>query len=231
MGVGCGNDKHKETPLKTESSLCQNDDSIKLDMIEDTETTSNGYTDSLYNEDYHRGPFNYIRHNWKPQKVKPTSKSGKPTVADFFNVYYSYFKNKSDFKYQFQMIQVDNDKAYEMDIDIKNGFLRKYDPFDAWQCCIWNRNNGHVLIAIDWSHECDGWGSALCFFDYNPQTKLMSMEEALTDKFRQISTKGKEGLSDDYSDFAELPHKGKDIHLMSLNLSFKWNGYDFDFPK
>jgi hypothetical protein len=191
-----------------------------------TAETDTVWSENIDSEEYEkeeRGPYKYIRNNWQPQKVEYSSKNKLPNVKDFFNVYFSYFKNKKDFRFKDNM----NLDSSEITIDKKNGYLRYDDPFEIWQCCIWNRNNGHILIAVDWYHETDGWGSALCFYDYNPQTKLMSMEETLTDKFREKTTE----VCDNYGDFMKLPQKGKDIHLMNPELSFKWNGYDFDFPK
>ena len=103
-----------------------------------TAETDTVWSENIDSEEYEkeeRGPYKYIRNNWQPQKVEYSSKNKLPNVKDFFNVYFSYFKNKKDFRFKDNM----NLDSSEITIDKKNGYLRYDDPFEIWQCCIWNR--------------------------------------------------------------------------------------------
>ncbi len=105
---------------------------------------------------------------------------------------------------------------------------------DDMTCVMWNRSNGHVLIAFNWSSYQTFTGpfyyfEAILFYDYNPDTKILSIDSTLTNKFINACKKFDKHLG------VKLPQKGKDIEVGwdwdDSNKIFKWNGYDFNFPK
>lgn len=209
---------------KSQNNECDVVLSEVKDTINGESNESDGYSDNY-------DPYNELRHKWKDQTVV-ASKSKKPTIVDFrdahFKGYDDYYINDSsaisEFRYYY--IESVNTKDYcDATIDIKNGYCRIDNVHEWYEFAMWNRNNGHVLVAAEWEKETDGWGSALIFYDFNPQTKIMSIDTTLTDKFRNVMF----GDSSKYGqDFAELPRKGKNINLLWNEKTLKWNGYDFN---
>ena len=119
-----------------------------------------------------------------------------------------------------------------------NGYLAclallQYDT--VTECCYWNRNNGHKLVAFWLSATFEN--SSLdrhlaAFYDYDPATGIMTPEPKLTQMIEQAASQ-----YDAYS--VRLPEEGKDIMIYDYtineeedsaeikNYALRWNGYDF----
>lgn len=102
--------------------------------------------------------------------------------------------------------------------------------------CFWNRRKGHKLLAA-WM-ECQEEGKKaehlLVFYDYDPNTKVMTPEPTLSDELTRITKK--------FPDWSlRLPSVGKDIEIMAFSgqdsaenfkvtyYDWKWNGQSFHF--
>lgn len=111
-------------------------------------------------------------------------------------------------------------------VDRSNGYLCEdagYSDSESMEACVWKRDNGHRLFAIQVSSSCDPDFSVICFYDYNPDTQTLTPESSPVDTY-----KPKEGR--DY--WFKLPRQGKDfiitemIHNDKVNLSsiYKFDG-------
>ena len=160
----------------------------------------------------------YISKSWKPQEVKAVSRAGKPSVLDFMNTFTDYFGYRWE-----------KDELYKLDMG--KGYCRVWSSDNVIECVIWNRNNKHVLICISlityYKDDCNCGPSSFqfYFYDYNPNTKIMSEESGLTKKFKPFV----ESTDIGYDFGSVIPIQGKNIKIDET--TFKWNGYDFDFPK
>ena len=160
----------------------------------------------------------YITKMWTPQNVKAISRSGRPSVVDFMRTFTDYLG------YTWT-----EDEFYK--VDMKKGYCSVWSSNNVIECVIWNRNNQHVLICISLVSylkddcNCGPDSFKFLFFDYDPKTKKMSAESGLTEKFKPIVY----AAEIEYEFGAVIPVVGKDIKIE--NKIFKWNGYDFDFPK
>lgn len=92
----------------------------------------------------------------------------------------------------------------------KNGYMAHADDVteeeehsEAIEMCVWKRDNGHRLFAVNFN-SLDNDIHALCFYDYNPQTRQLKPEKALAE---QITPK----KSANY--YISLPATGKKIHI------------------
>ena len=100
--------------------------------------------------------------------------------------------------------------------------------------CFWKRNNGHLLLAVQWTKEVDCGGHVLVFYDYSPNMQLLTPDTQLTRRFerkygRRRPDTEPHGL---YSVIALLPSNGKDITVINPDTNdesiARFNGYDFD---
>ncbi len=111
-------------------------------------------------------------------------------------------------------------------VDRPNGYLCEDaggSDGENMEACVWKRDNGHRLFAIQVSSNCDPDFSVICFYDYDPATQTLTPESSPVDTYQP-----KEGR--DY--WFTLPRHGKDfiitemIHNDQVNLSsiYKFDG-------
>ncbi len=109
--------------------------------------------------------------------------------------------------------------------DAKNGFVRVYDAgtdSEYMSACVWNRSDGHRLLAVCLGKPTDPEIEFVCFYDYEEYTWTLRPEANI---LVGVPPKPRDGQR-----YFSLPQKGKDIivtdfidgnrheHLM------KWNG-------
>lgn len=133
--------------------------------------------------------------------------------------------------------------TYWIEPALKNGYIRSMGETEVGRTtyvCFWNRKNGHKLFAV-FMEECwetSTWEDCLVvFYDYDPATRVMSPEPALTDLIEKRMR--------DYDAYSVvLPKEGKDIMVMGfifgdeeeeednseyVELNLKWNGMTFNW--
>lgn len=134
---------------------------------------------------------------------------------------------------------------YWIEPALKNGYIRCMEEVQVDRTtyvCFWNRKNGHKLFAafMEECWETSTWEECLVvFYDYDPATRVMSPEPALTDLI--------EKRMKDYDAYSVvLPKEGKDIMVMGfifgdeeeeegednseyVELDLKWNGMTFNW--
>lgn len=183
-----------------------------------------------------------IRQVWASQTIATEGKDvniGMLAKA-FCKQYADYQPNKVLLRY------LNGDKNYNegmpFSYDVRdmasNGYLRclallQYDMLT--DCCYWNRNNGHKLVAfwLSSTYESSTMDRHLAaFYDYDPSTGIMTPEPKLTQMIEKTASQ-----YDAYS--VQLPEEGKDIMIYdftineeedsadSKNYALRWNGYDF----
>ena len=129
------------------------------------------------------------------------------------------------------------EKHYITEDDPRHGFI-KCDM--GWQfdymteMCYWQRPNGHQLVGIlmQVGHEGEQCDAVLLFYDFDPQTQLMSPDLAIYESVMAIVGKHTGNV------FFSLPKEGKDIDVMTVYWSeiddfvydgflLKWTGNSF----
>ena len=87
---------------------------------------------------------------------------------------------------------------------------------EEMEVCVWRCDNGHRLFAVNFnSLEFDI--HALCFFDYDPQTRTLKPEKALSDA---ITPKESQNY------YINLPETGKEIHI-NEHIGERVNSYTY----
>jgi hypothetical protein len=122
--------------------------------------------------------------------------------------------------------------------DAKNGYIRIYDE-DAgsdnqyMSACVWNRANGHRLLAIVIGQPVVPDKEIICFYDYDPQKHQLTPESTILS--------GWEPRFKSYVSY-RLPRVGKELLIVEQHgydelctHHFKWNGirpvFDFTDPE
>lgn len=87
--------------------------------------------------------------------------------------------------------------------------------------CYWRRTNGHRLLGIYLGKPVDPTIHFVCFYDYNPKTRMLIPEPHIIDGFR---------TTDDTKYYYNLPQHGKDMTISEFGPrghvlhTFKWDG-------
>lgn len=120
---------------------------------------------------------------------------------------------------------LDKETGYTVINDAKNGYVETYDlgtDGEYMSACIWRRNNGHKLLAINLGQPTDPEIEFVCFYDYNPQTKTLTPEPNVLGKWNRIEPSEKLSY--------KLPHVGKELLITEGNIDanythhFEWDG-------
>ena len=183
-----------------------------------------------------------IRQAWASQTIATEGKNvniGMLAKA-FCKQYADYQPNKVLLRYLNGEKNYNEGLPFEYNVNdmTSNGYLRclallQYDMLT--ECCYWNRNNGHKLVAfwLSATFESSTMDRHLAaFYDYDPATGIMTPEPKLTEMIEQTASQ-----YDAYT--IQLPDEGKDIMIYdytinyeddsaeSKNYALRWNGYDF----
>jgi len=120
--------------------------------------------------------------------------------------------------------EVDEEYDTEIIVDRKNGYVcwdSGGTDGDSMEACVWRRDNGHRLFAIQVSSPVDPVISVICFYDYDPKTATLKPEASPVDNFK--------GTGAEYVDYI-LPRKGKDFIITEYTFDtyikyiYTWNG-------
>lgn len=72
--------------------------------------------------------------------------------------------------------------------DVKNGYVEVNDAGtdgEYMSACVWNRNNGHRLLAVRLGDPTDPFIEFVCFYDYDPQKKMLTPEPQILAGFKE----------------------------------------------
>ena len=160
------------------------------------------------------------------------STSKGPTIADFARAFLKQKRYSSSFSRAI-LARLDglhpepDDGMFRYLIDVPHGYLSVDTPFNcgadctiSLEMCYWHTANGHRLVGLTWGDRGVG---CLLFYDYNPQTRLMTPlpEPPIKDFYDNPAMLN-----------AHLPRQGKDIHIKPIwdnpsdTLTLRWNGSD-----
>ena len=171
---------------------------------------------------------------WTHEPALPVhaSTSKGPTIADFARAFLKQKRYSSSFSRAI-LARLDglhpepDDGMFRYLIDVPHGYLSVDTPFNcgadctiSLEICYWHTANGHRLVGLTWGDR--GIGCPL-FYDYNPQTRLMTPRPEPPRKDFYVNP----ALL-----YAHLPRQGKDIHIKPIwdnpsdTLTLRWNGSD-----
>ena len=171
---------------------------------------------------------------WAHEPALPVhaSTSKGPTIADFARAFLKQKRYSSSFSRAI-LARLDglhpkpNDGMFRYLIDVPHGYLSVDTPFNcgadctiSLEMCYWHTANDHRLVGLTWGDRGIG---CLLFYDYNPQTRLMTPlpEPPIKDFYDNPAMLN-----------AHLPRQGKDIHIKPIwdnpsdTLTLRWNGSD-----
>ena len=122
---------------------------------------------------------------------------------------------------------IDEETALTVTVDSKNGFVSLGDggtdgPYMS--ACCWNRPNGHKLLAVLLGKPTDPCIEVVCFYDYDPQKKMLSPEPDILKGYRWADRKEFTQL------FYHLPRQGKNLLVdewgpdAPVKHTFVWDG-------
>ena len=122
---------------------------------------------------------------------------------------------------------LDEETALTVTVDAKNGFAEVNDGGTDgayMSACIWNRSNGHKLLAVRIGKPTDPCMEFVCFYDYDATKKTLTPEPDIlkgyrwgdrkeyTQLFYHLPKVGKTLLVDEWGDEGPVQH------------TFTWNG-------
>ena len=112
--------------------------------------------------------------------------------------------------------------------DTKNGYFSVGDAGtdgEYMSGCVWNRSNGHRLLAICLGSPTDPCIEMVCFYDYDPAKKILTPEPDILKGYRWHDRKEFSQI------FCRLPRKGKNVEVDDwhcengpLKHTFIWDG-------
>lgn len=120
---------------------------------------------------------------------------------------------------------LDEETDYRIINDAKNGYVGSSDAgtdSEYMSACVWNRSNGHRLLAVHLGKPTDPEIDFVCFYDYNPQTKTLTPEPTILSDFKRKSASSQ--ISH------KLPRQGKSVIIQEFEPpfvytnEFKWDG-------
>ena len=171
---------------------------------------------------------------WAHEPALPVhaSTSKGPTIADFARAFLKQKRYSSSFSRAI-LVRLDglhpkpNDGMFRYLIDVPHGYLSVDTPFNcgadctiSLEMCYWHTANSHRLVGLTWGDRGIG---CLLFYDYNPQTRLMT----------PLAEPPIKGFYDNPAMLnVHLPRQGKDIHIKPIwdnpsdTLTLRWNGRD-----
>jgi len=112
-------------------------------------------------------------------------------------------------------------------VDAKNGYVEVNDggtDGEYMSACVWNRSNGHRLLAVCLGKPTDPCIEMVCFYDYDPQKKTLTPEPDLLKGYRWCDRKEFTQI------FCHLPKTGKNVLVDEwgkdgpVQHTFTWDG-------
>ena len=122
---------------------------------------------------------------------------------------------------------LDEETDLTVTVDSKNGFVSLGDAGTDgayMSACVWNRSNGHKLLAVNLGKPTDPCIDFVCFYDYDAQKKTLTPEPDILKGYRWGDRKEFTQI------FTDLPKVGKDVIVTEwgddgpLKHTFHWDG-------
>jgi len=125
---------------------------------------------------------------------------------------------------------LDEETERKVTVDAKNGYAEVSDAGTDgayMSACVWNRPNGHKLLAVVLGKPTDPEIEFACFYDYDPQAKTLTPEPEIVEMLQQR-------LGDSPVRYG-LPRKGKELRVRDSSSGevyvFAWDGMRPVFSK
>lgn len=129
------------------------------------------------------------------------------------------------------------EKGYMTDDDPRNGYIA-CDMGGQFSyktvVCYWRRPQGHLLVGVHMmiGHEGEKCDAVLLFYDYDPESNLMTPDTAVYQTVKDIMGKHEGSM------YIKLPQEGKNIRVSAVRwtetddfvfdeFELRWNGNSF----
>ena len=129
-----------------------------------------------------------IRDNWQSKSIvmEDASPANILELVSAFQQVWPTYSGSELIKFAVSDIEYSNtDKV----VDLTNGYVTysEDDPDaesdEGLEACVWNRKNGHKLMAITFYRMTPSELVVLCFYDYDPKTNILTPEKSLANLF------------------------------------------------
>ena len=124
-------------------------------------------------------------------------------------------------------VVLDEETALTVTVDSQNGYVEVSDggtDGEYMSACVWNRSNGHRLLAVCLGKPTDPFIDFVCFYDYDAAKKCLTPEPEILKGYRWVDRK-------EYTQmFCKLPRKGKNVIVEEwgkegpVQHTFIWDG-------
>ena len=178
---------------------------------------------------------NQLENKWTSCSMKVEGGGAKPGIVQLFKAFHQVLPTASGTELMKVVRQSKSGEGDSWVVDTQNGYLSygEDDPdselFERFSACVWRRSNGHSLLGVTVLLTAPQYKSVLCFFDYNPQTQMLTAEKSLKNLFQPLFSKPHHWF--------ELPQHGKSLvvgeHFGWLNIkhTYSWDGMKPANPK
>lgn len=105
-------------------------------------------------------------------------------------------------------VVLEEETALTVIVDAKNGYVEVNDggtDGEYMEACVWNRSNGHKLLAVRLGKPTDPFIDFVCFYDYDAQKKRLTPEPEILKGYRWVDRKDYEQI------ICKLPKVGKNV--------------------
>lgn len=124
-------------------------------------------------------------------------------------------------------VVLDEETSLTVTVDSQNGYVEVSDggtDGEYMSACVWNRSNGHRLLAVCLGKPTDPFIDFVCFYDYDAARKCLTPEPEILKGYRWGDRK-------EYTQmFCKLPRKGKNVVVEEwgkeglMQHTFIWDG-------
>lgn len=124
-------------------------------------------------------------------------------------------------------VVLDEETSLTVTVDSKNGYVEVNDggtDGEYMEACVWNRSNGHKLLAVRLGKPTDPFIDFVCFYDYDAAKKCLTPEPEILKGYRWVDRKPYTQV------FCKLPKVGKNVVVEDwgndgpLKHTFTWDG-------
>ena len=174
-----------------------------------------------------------ISNEWESETLKGAASGTLIGMLDCFNKRWPTWMVSHALKTMRKGLKLERygEKLPTVFYDAKNGWVDVSSNVmnaEFIHVCFWNRTNGHRLLAVYLGKPVDPCLHFVCFYDYDPQKRILTPETHIIDGFK---------TTEDTKFYYNLPQHGKEMTILevgprgTLSHTFGWDGMKPVFKK
>jgi hypothetical protein len=175
-------------------------------------------------------PLTVIEEGWKTKPIDNVINGSLGIVLERFNSTWPTWMGSAICETMEQGLDkrvIDEETSLIVTVDVDNGYADVTDggTDGAYMAaCVWNRSNGHRLLAVRMGKPTDPFIEFVCFYDFDPAKKMLTPEPEILKGYRWNDRAPYTQM------FYKLPKIGKDMVVEEwgngdpLKHIFAWDG-------